>query len=192
MPALTSQTDADWWNNLKNDDPKALGHLYDAYVDKLFISAMHITDDRELAKDALQEVFIEIWHYRKTLGNITNSKAYLTKILGRLIYKKLRKARLFTIDEPSEAISPDLNAEDKLVASENSMEKHERLNIAISKLTKRQKLILELSFNQRFTYEQIADKLEMNYQSVNNLACRTIRRLREAISPVIVACVLLF
>src|SRR5689334_18913934 len=98
---LASQTESDWWNSLKNDDPQALGHLYDAYVDKLFISAMYITTDRELAKDAIQEVFIEIWHYRKTLSHITNSKAYLTKVLGRILFKKLHQAQ-YLVDEPFE------------------------------------------------------------------------------------------
>lgn len=183
---LTSQTDSDWWNNLKNDDPQALGHLYDAYVDKLFLSAMYFTNDRELAKDAIQEVFLEIWHYRKTLGHITNSKAYLTKVLGRILFKKLRKAHLI-VDEPFETVSPDQNIEEKIISSDNEMENHHRLKVAISKLSKRQKLILELSFYESLTYEQIATKLKLNYQSVNNLAFRTFRRLREAMTPVIIA-----
>ena len=186
MPRLSSKPDADWWNDLKNDDPRALGYLYDTYVDKLFISAMYITTDRELAKDAIQEVFIVIWNYRKTLGDITNSKAYLTKILGRILFKKLRKSMLVD-DEISETISADLNAEERIISSDTDMENRQRLNIAISKLSKRQKQILELSFYQSLTYEQIADKLHLNYQSVNNLAFRTFKRLRDAMTPVIIA-----
>lgn len=188
MRRTTPQTDVDWWNNLKNDDPAALGHFYDCYVDKLFISAMHITNDRELAKDALQEVFIELWHYRKTLGTITNSKAYLTKMLSRIIYKKISKSRFIIVGDDVELLSTDENAEEKLIASDIAHEKHSRLRIAISKLTRRQKLILDLSYNQRLSHEQIADRLQMNYQSVNNLLFRTLRRLREAIIPVIVSC----
>ena len=192
MPPLIPKSDHDWWNNLKNDDSKALGHLYDAYVNRLFISAMHITDDRELAKDALQEVFIEIWHYRKTIGNIENTKAYLTKILERIIYKKLRKARLTVVEEPTDVLSQDLNAEEKWIAFDNDTEKRARLNVAFSKLTKRQKQVLELSFNQHLSYENIAQRMDMNYQSVNNLVFRAIRRLRESITPVIFACFLFF
>jgi RNA polymerase sigma factor (sigma-70 family) len=187
MSPLASQTDSDWWNDLKNDDPQALGHIYDAYVDKLFISAMYITTDRELAKDAIQEVFLEIWHYRKTLSNITDTKAYLTKVLGRILFKKLRKAHLFIVDEPSETVSPDQNIEERIISSDNEMENYRRLKVAISKLSKRQKQILELSFYESLTYEQIANKLRLNYQSVNNLAFRTFRRLREAMTPVIIA-----
>lgn len=187
MPRFSSKPEIEWWNDLKNDNPQGLGHLYDAYVDKLFISAMHITTDRELAKDAIQEVFIEIWNYRKSLGEISNSRAYLTKVLGRILFKKLRKSHLYVVDDIAETVSTDLNAEERIISFDNEMENHHRLNVAISKLSKRQKLILELSFYQSLTYEQIADKLNLNYQSVNNLAFRTFRRLREAMTPVIIA-----
>src|SRR6476469_7501560 len=102
MPRFSSKPEIEWWNDLKNDNPQGLGHLYDAYVDKLFISAMHITTDRELAKDAIQEVFIEIWNYRKSLGEISNSRAYLTKVLGRILFKKLRKSHLYVVDDIAE------------------------------------------------------------------------------------------
>lgn len=187
MLPLASNPEFDWWNNLKNDDPQALGHLYDAYIDKLFVSAMYITTDRELAKDAIQEAFIEIWNYRKTIGEVNDSRAYLTKVLRTILFKKLRKNHLFITGDISETISPDLNVEERLISVDNDMESQHRLNIAISKLSKRQKLLLELSFYQSLTYEQIATKLQLNYQSVNNLAFRTFRRLRDAMTPVLIA-----
>ena len=49
----------------------------------------------------------------------------------------------------------------------------------MSGLTTRQKLILRLHYYEGLSYEQIADRLSMNYQSVNNLAFRTIRHLRS-------------
>jgi RNA polymerase sigma-70 factor (ECF subfamily) len=192
MPPLTPKSDHVWWNDLKNDDPKALGHLYDTYINQLFISAMHITNDRELAKDSLQEVFIEIWHYRKTITRVDNSLSYLNKILERIIYKRLQKAKLFIVDEPLDALSQELNAEEKWIASDSDIEQRARLNIALSKLTRRQKQVLELSFNQRLSYENIAQRMDMNYQSVNNLVFRAIRRLRESITPVIAACFIFF
>jgi DNA-directed RNA polymerase specialized sigma24 family protein len=45
---------------------------------------------------------------------------------------------------------------------------------------------LELRFYHGLSYYQIAEKLGMNYQSVNNLAFRTFRRLRSAMSPLTV------
>ncbi len=61
----------------------------------------------------------------------------------------------------------------------------------MSNLTSRQILILKLRFYEGLSYEQIADKLSMNYQSVNNLAFRTIMRLRQNMySLILLACAL--
>ena len=84
----------DCWARLKEGDPSALGELYDCYVDKLFLAASAITNDRELVKDSLQEVFIEIWHYREAIGPIQYPQAYLTKVLRSILAKKLKKREL--------------------------------------------------------------------------------------------------
>jgi DNA-directed RNA polymerase specialized sigma24 family protein len=68
--AAIEHIDSVYWTRLKDGDSAALGYLYERYVDKLFQAAMRLTDDRELAKDALQEVFVQLWHYRKTLSAV--------------------------------------------------------------------------------------------------------------------------
>jgi RNA polymerase sigma factor (sigma-70 family) len=188
MPEHNLHTETDCWTAIKNDDPQGLGHLYDAYVDKLFISAMLITNDRELAKDAIQEVFIEIWNYRKSLGDIRNSQAYLTKVLRRILFKKQRFNQHihFAIDTGA-MIATEQNAEELIMSSDTEREKQGRLRVAIAELSKRQKEIIELRFYHGLSYDQIAIKMGMNYQSVNNLAFRTYRRLRVAMTPLILA-----
>jgi RNA polymerase sigma-70 factor (ECF subfamily) len=186
-------TDANCWNGLKQDDPLALGYLYDSYVDRLFISAMYVTQDREMAKDALQEVFIELWNYRKSVSEVEKPLAYLTTILKRILYKKQRALARRTLAVPASAIKFCAESiEEQIICSDEQNERHSRLHNAVSSLTARQKLILDLRFNQGLTYEQIADKLGMNYQSVNNLAFRTFRRLRGAMSPLVILFLELF
>jgi RNA polymerase sigma factor (sigma-70 family) len=178
-------TDTNCWQGLKQDDPLALGYLYDTYIDKLFITAMFITNDREMAKDALQEVFIEIWNYRKSIDDVHNAQAYLTMVLRNILFKKHRTAHHTVAISTNAVLSSNENAEESIIQADIENEKNSRLRNAVSTLSERQKLILELRFNQGLSYEQIADRLGMNYQSVNNLAFRTFRRLRGAMSPVI-------
>jgi len=168
------------WARLKEGDPAALGELYDCYVDKLFLAASAITTDRELIKDSLQEVFIEIWHYRETIGQVQYPQAYLTKVLRSILSKKLKKKDR-TVWYPLEETLAGLesNCEDIMIASDTDRELNARLQHAMAKLSVRQKLILKFHFYEGLTYEQIARRLNMKYQSVNNLAFRTIRHLRE-------------
>jgi RNA polymerase sigma factor (sigma-70 family) len=170
----------DCWDCLKKGDPAALGELYDAYVDRLFLVASGFTDQRELAKDALQEVFVELWHYRETLGDIQYPLAYLTKVLRSILIKKLKKEapiRHYSVEEIP--LHQETSHEDNLMTADADHEITLRLNQAMAQLTTRQKLILRLHYYEGLSYEQIAEKLSMNYQSVNNLAFRTIRHLRS-------------
>lgn len=180
--AAIPNIDSVYWTRLKNGDSEALGHLYERYIDKLFRVAMRLTDNRELAKDALQEVFIQLWQYRQTLGAVNHSQAYLIKILRTTLVKKLSKeqptANLVMADTMA---SGDDNREDILIRMDVDREQRNRLGHAISCLSNRQLMILKLHFYEGLSYEQIAQRLSMNYQSVNNLAFRTILRLRHHI-----------
>jgi RNA polymerase sigma factor (sigma-70 family) len=188
----TANMDSACWNRLKKGDPQALGYLYDEYADKLFGAALRMTTDRELAKDCLQEVFIEIWNYRNTLGDVMHTQSYLIKVMRSVLLKKLKKESRISYYEPGETLaSSEESMEDIMIASDIDTEKKKRLNLALCNLTSRQKQVLEMRFYEGLTYEQIADKLRMNYQSVNNLAFRTIHRLRSQLLVITLLFVLL-
>jgi len=188
MPEQKSYQLNDCWILLKKGDPSALGYLYDTYSDKLFAAAMRLTRDREMAKDALQEVFIELWNYRETLGTIEHSQSYLVKVMRSILLKKLKKENafgLFYLPAVDGIIDDEMNMEDRLISRDSDREKDLHLQHALSTLTSRQKEILDLRFNHGLSYNQIAHKLGMNYQSVNNLVFRTIVRLRIELSAVL-------
>lgn len=192
MPDQNTHTETKCWTCIKNDDPRGLGQLYDAYVDKLFISAMIFSSDRELSKDAIQDVFIQVWNYRKTIGDITNTQAYLTRILRRILVKKIKNNQSTVyLEDAASVLTSTQNTVERIIYSETKTEEMSRLRHAVASLTKRQREIIELRFFQGLTYDQIANRMGMNYQSVNNLAFRTFRRLREAMSPVILLILLL-
>jgi len=141
---------------------------------------MRITDNRELAKDTIQEVFIELWNYRNTLGDIIHSYSYLIKVMRSILFKKLKKENRISRSPLDESFAfSEQSIEDIIISADIDKEKKSRLHRALSNLTSRQKLVLEMRFYQGLSYDQIADKLSMNYQSVNNLAFRTILRLRN-------------
>jgi len=180
MIKVLKNTDADYWSRLKQGDADALGYLYDQYVDKLFESASRKTDDREFAKDLVQEVFIEIWNYRHGITEVQYSFSYLTKVLQGILLKKLKKNNRLVYTELQESFaSPEEDIESILISRDIDQEKRTKLINALSKLSDRQKQVVELHFVKGFSYDQIAAKLRINYQSVNNLAFRSILRLRS-------------
>ena len=93
MSEIIKNIDAPYWNNLKKGDAEALGFLYDKYVDKLFLKACRLTNNRDIAKDVVQEVFLEIWHYRNSITEIQYSQSYLSKVLLSVTLKRMKKER---------------------------------------------------------------------------------------------------
>ena len=180
MLATIKNIDSVYWYRLQQGESAALGFLYDTYADKLFLSAMRLTDDRELAKDAVQEVFIELWNYRLTISEIKYSQGYLIKVLRSILFKRIKRENLsdyHLLDEST--FFPEQDIESILIDRESDQEKIGRLNFAFSKLSERQKQVLKLHFYNGLSYELIAAKLNINYQSVNNLCFRSILRLRN-------------
>ncbi|MBZ5856008.1 RNA polymerase sigma factor [Flavihumibacter profundi] len=180
MLANLKNIDAVYWQNLKNGDTEALGFLYDKYVDKLFIKAYKLTNNRELAKDAVQEVFLELWRYRSSITEIQYSQSYLSKVLLSVTLKKQKKEKSISYGQLEDSfISDELNIESIIISRDLENEKEKKLQTAISMLSQRQKQILKLHFTDGLSYEQISEMLGINYQSVNNLAFRTIHQLRN-------------
>ena len=180
MSEIIKNIDAPYWNNLKKGDAEALGFLYDKYVDKLFLKACRLTKNRDIAKDVVQEVFLEIWHYRNSITEIQYSQSYLSKVLLSVTLKRMKKERTTIHTQLEDSLdSGEMNIESILVTRDMEQDTARKLQSAISKLSRRQKEILQLHFTDGLSYEQIAEKLSINYQSVNNLAFRTIHQLRN-------------
>ncbi len=177
--------DAPCWERLKSGNPDALGYLYDRYVDALFAAALRLTPDRHLAQDAIQEVFVGLWQYRNGIGIVHHSLAYLQKSLRNILLRQLQATVHHADPTEDEFTSADAGYEELLISKDREKETSHRLNHALSFLSQRQRQIVSLHFYEGLSYEQIAEKLRMNYQSVNNLAYRTMLRLRNHMLPLL-------
>ena len=51
--------------------------LYDQSIDSLFAFGARMTNDREMLKDCIQDVFVKLYTKRGELENVSNIKSYL-------------------------------------------------------------------------------------------------------------------
>ena len=65
------------WTALRASDRNALGKLFDAYVRELLTYGYRISQDMALTKDAVQDVFVDLWAYRETLSPTVEVRFYL-------------------------------------------------------------------------------------------------------------------
>jgi RNA polymerase sigma factor (sigma-70 family) len=66
-----------------------------------------------------------------------------------------------------------------LIADETTAKKVEQLNKSINQLSDRQKEAIYLRYHQGLTVDQVAEVLNLNYQSTKNLLHRAIHQLRK-------------
>lgn len=167
------------WKKIKADDPKAFEALYHHYADDLIVFGRSITSSNELIQEALQKLFTTIWDTRKNATVPQHVKAYLIKSFRNHLIREIKlEQRLQTI--PIE----DLLKEIEGIQMDRDLDTLDiqRLKAAIEELTPRQKEIINLRYYQGIKHQEIAEILNINYQSVVNLLARTLQQLRKITS----------
>ena len=170
-----------YWLSMTGGDRSAFLTIYQNHYQALFCYGFSITTDKELTKDCIQELFLEIWKIPNTLNkNVSNVRSYLFTWLRRKIsfaLSRLAKAKSTVLKQ--DATLTQSCYEELLVAFQQSEEKKEQLTKALKKLTKKQLEIIRLKFFENLSYAEIAAKTSLAPLTVYNLIYEAIRHLRE-------------
>lgn len=184
------------WKEFKKGDREAFALLYQKHIIPLIAYGSKICSDRDLLKDQIQELFIELWNSRRNLADTDSVRYYLLKALR---YKLIRQEKRHHSQENALQIN-DLQIDGEIEAPIETaiMEKEilesyrSLLKKALGHLTQRQQEIIQLRYYQGLTHEQIAKLMDMNYQSVSNLLHKALFRLKEQMKIPVLAFVFLF
>lgn len=169
------------WKNVCNGDKDALGRLFASTFDSLYSYGYRITPQSEDVRDAIQEVFFQIWKYRDNLTVPDSVRAYLYTSLRRelLNKKKASKRRIeicnkYFVEEFDSLINYDSWAEILNLEERDRSE----LKKAIEKLTPRQREAIFLKYYEGLTTEELSQILHLHTQSTYNLVFSAINKLR--------------
>lgn len=175
------------WKELRKGNELAFQQVYDTYVQDLLNYGLRFSQDEDLVKDSIQEMFVDIYKKRKAIGKTDNIKFYLFKVLKRRIFRTIRKNnKIILVDITEIPFSIIGSEEDKIVADERTKEIQTNLKKALEKLPPRQKEVLFLRFNEALEYAEICEIMDVDYQSVRNLVARAISKLRELMPGILV------
>ncbi len=122
------------WGRMTGGDKDAFLTLYQGHYQALFCYGFSLSADRELTKDCIQELFLEIWKTRPSLNKeVKNVRSYLFTWLRRKISRELsRLAKERSADEDMEEFPfLQLPYEELLIAFQQSEEKKEQLRAAL-------------------------------------------------------------
>ncbi len=177
---MSTNSDTSLWDKLRSGDKNALKVIYDNEFRYLFNYGRKIFQKTELVEDSIHDLFVEIWQKHNSLGPTDSIRRYLSTSLRRKIVSELKKQNKSQSVESFDGIPFDveLAVDEMIIAQELGEEQALKLKNAFEKLTSKQKEILYLRFYQGLDYEQIAEVLDMKYQSLRNAVSRAIKNLR--------------
>lgn len=184
---LKDKTNIDYtWYTFLRGDESGFTRIYNQYAGNLFRYGKKFNTDDQIVDDAVQEVFVELYMKRDTLGeNIQNLKAYLFVALKNNLLKKSLKEKKSPVLSMENYSKLDFNIEydiqETLINSEIKSEASQKLSSAIDQLSKKQKEIIYLKFEEELDYPEIAKILQISIESARKQIYRAIKNLRQSI-----------
>ena len=173
------------WKCMKEGNKTAFLSIYQENYKTLFSYGFSLSCDKELTKDCLQEMFLELWKSRSTLNtDVHNVHAYLCTWLRRKISRS--QSRLIK-EKAGEKFFSDfkhnqLSYEALLIAFQETEEKKQKLTRALNNLTTKQLEIIRLKFFENLSYAEIASKTTLTTRTIYNTIYIAMQQLREDIS----------
>jgi len=180
--------DTDYWElnwvRFKEGDKEAFAIFYNQHIDRLYRYGLKICKDDETVKDAIQEVFLDLYLKREqNNSNPENLKYYLLLALKRNLIKKLKNTRRFDRGERWEIRNNDVDfsVEYQIIEYEQDEETRHKVIEALDQLPGKQKEAVYLRFNEAMEYTDIAVILGVNVESVRKQVYRALKTVREMI-----------
>jgi RNA polymerase sigma factor (sigma-70 family) len=176
------KSDHEIWESLKGGDKQALGDLYNRYFRALYNYGMKLIRDKPLVKDAIQDLFVELWKYHPRLGKVVSVKFYLYRSLRRRLIKAAESRQASLISDASreehlfEFVSPH---ESFLITQQASQEQISELLKAMNSLTRRQKEAIYLKYYENLSYQEVASIMAITVKATYKVVLGAIDTLRK-------------
>ncbi len=188
---LETLSDGQLWAAFKSGNSRAYALIYERHVRLLFNYGSKISDDRDLVKDCIQDLFYHLWQRRQNLGNTNRISFYLFKSLRRSLVEKISKSsdsKNISIDYHFKVIP---SHENELVENQTWEDDRKKLTDALGKLPGRQKEAIYLKFYHNLSFEEIATIMAVNKRSIYKLIHKALHNLQKHLMGVLISLLLI-
>ena len=167
------------WDAMRSGKKSALETIYNREVDYLYNYSLRLTKDTDLIQDSIQDLFIEIWNKRSSVGGTDSIRPYLITSIRRKIISSLKK-----LSKSSQEVIEDLDfrsdeaIESEIIKEETATEQKQSISKAMAQLSSRQREAIYHKYYNNHSYEEICQIMDINYQSVRNLISQGIKKMK--------------
>jgi RNA polymerase sigma factor (sigma-70 family) len=164
---------------LQHRNNQAFTYLYDNYSKALYGIISQIVPDKESANDVLQDVFVNIWRKIETYDTSKGRLfTWMLNIARNASIDRIR-SKSFQNDLKNQALPDDLNKLNSQTV--NNKADDTGLKKLLGKLTEDRRALIELSYFQGFTHEEISKGLNIPLGTVKTRIRSALLQLRSMI-----------
>lgn len=182
MPS--SESDDDLLLGIRADDDKCLQRLLRRYYPRLVDFGCSIHRDREMADEAVSNVFLNIWRRREKIRITSSIRAYLfSAVLKQMLNLKRQGAR--RVEVTMEEVG-----QHELVDHQNGQsdlryrELADQVQALLEKMPRRRQLVFRMNRIEGLKYLEIADALGISEHTVQNHMVQAMKQLAKELPEV--------
>jgi RNA polymerase sigma-70 factor (family 1) len=165
---------------LKEGNQLAFSIVYKTYAAQSFSLAFKYLLNKELAEDAVQNLFLKLWLRKEEIDETKPINRYLFTMLKNDLLNTLRDSKK-NICLLEDCLSMVLELEDN---SLNENLKQEQMNIiqqALDQLSPQRRKVFEMKVSGKYSNQKIADKLNLSINTIKFQYSQSLKQIRMAV-----------
>jgi RNA polymerase sigma-70 factor (ECF subfamily) len=171
----------EWIDAARNGDTAAFEKLIRRHQSSVYRSVLRLLRDRDEAEEIVQEAMVRAWENLRRFRGEAPFAGWLSRIAIYLALNRLRERKKFVRPEDEERHQAVLNrAEERGLTPLGELlkqEAHAALAKAMAELPEEFRVPLSLRVYEEYTYEQIAEALELPLGTVMSRLFRARERI---------------
>ena len=178
---VTMLSDKKIWDDFRKGETYALSHIYYQHVQLLFRYGKKFSNNDELIKDTIQDLFFDLIRTRTHLGETDNIQFYLFRSFRRKLVRNLQKQNL-SVDSNSEKEAEArivYSAEHDMIGKEELTHREKMVQQGLNELSPKQREILFYRYTCGFEYDQICEMMHLKYDSARKQVSRALKVLKR-------------
>jgi RNA polymerase sigma-70 factor (ECF subfamily) len=169
----------------RGHDGEALGEIYRRYVRRVFGLCRYMLDSRESAEDATSEVFLKLQRSIESYDGSIPFPRWLLRVAGNQCIDGLRRRgrRVIVEVEDGAAVIEAASPEPSPLGAVISTQERAQVRDTIARLPENYRVPLVLRYYSELSYDEIAQKLDLERNHVAALIFRAKQELRRRLAP---------
>ncbi len=187
--SMSETSDKQLLTLLQQGDQKAFIVIYERHHKPLYVLAYKYLKNKDLAKDAVQQIFLKLWEYHTALTINISLRNYLYTMLKNHVLNEIRN-HTTVIEKHYQILQESVEYEEELLAKLEEHEMFDQLYTAIERLPEQKRMICLYKIRENLSNQEISDKMQISIPTVKTHYTQAIKILRQHFEKLWAFCLL--